>query len=63
MRITRSLRRATAVALLAALPILAAPAVSVAQPDRAVVAEGDPGWGRAPLTEPVAAPLADPGWG
>ncbi|MFJ9979724.1 hypothetical protein [Streptomyces cyaneofuscatus] len=61
MRITRSLRRATAVALLAALPILAAPAVSVAQPDRPVVA--DPGWGRAPVAEPPAAPLADPGWG
>ncbi|MFB6423708.1 hypothetical protein ACFCXC_18470 [Streptomyces microflavus] len=63
MRITRSLRRAAAVALLAALPILMVPAVSVAQPDRVATAEGDPGWGRAPATEPPAAPLTDPGWG
>ncbi|MFE3471214.1 hypothetical protein ACFXOI_05920 [Streptomyces bacillaris] len=68
MRTARSLRRAAAVALLVALPILAAPAVIDGQPDRVAVAGDDPGWGRSapptPLpTEPPASPMGDPGWG
>lgn len=68
MRTARSLRRAAAVAMLVALPILAAPAVIDGQPDRVAVAGDDPGWGRsAPPTPaptpPLAAPQGDPGWG
>ncbi len=64
MRTARSLRRAAAVALLVALPILAAPAVVETQPDRVAVAGDDPGWGRsAPPTPPPASPMGDPGWG
>ncbi len=64
MRTARSLKRAAAVALLIAMPILAAPAVIDAQPDRVAVAGDDPGWGRsAPPTEPPASPMGDPGWG
>jgi len=62
MSITRTIRRAAAVALLAVLPVLAAPAVSAAEPDSAVVV-ADPGWGvRVAEPQPEAA-LTDPGWG
>ncbi|WP_274031507.1 hypothetical protein [Streptomyces sp. MMBL 11-1] len=62
MSITRTIRRAAAVVLLAALPALAAPAVSAAQPDRTVVV-ADPGWGvRVAEPQPDVA-FADPGWG
>ena len=63
MSITRTLRRAAAVALLAVLPALAAPAVSAAQPDRTVVV-ADPGWGvKAVEPPPAESALTDPGWG
>ncbi|MEU6952050.1 hypothetical protein [Streptomyces sp. NPDC045714] len=63
MSITRTLRRAAAVALLAVLPALAAPAVSAEQPDRTVVV-ADPGWGVVKVAEPPAdSALTDPGWG
>ncbi|MCX4676674.1 hypothetical protein OG413_15425 [Streptomyces sp. NBC_01433] len=62
MSITRTLRRAAAVALLAALPALAAPAVSAAQPDRTVVV-ADPGWGVVVAESQPDAALMDPGWG
>ncbi|MGW1222795.1 hypothetical protein ACWD6O_13625 [Streptomyces californicus] len=68
MSITRTLRRVTAVALLAALPALAVPAVSSADAttDRTAVV-ADPGWGvriaDLPADPPVDSALTDPGWG
>ncbi|WP_329356991.1 hypothetical protein [Streptomyces anulatus] len=62
MSITRTLRRAAAVALLVALPALAAPAVSAEQPDRTAVV-ADPGWGVKVAEPPTDSALTDPGWG
>ncbi|MFD7429071.1 hypothetical protein ACFV6Z_18790 [Streptomyces sp. NPDC059818] len=63
MTITRTLRRAAAVALLAVLPVLALPVGGAVQPDRTAVV-ADPGWGAVKATEPPAEPArTDPGWG
>ncbi|MFG2671340.1 hypothetical protein [Streptomyces sp. NPDC048445] len=63
MTITRALRRAAAVALLAVLPVLAVSAGGVVQSDHAAVV-ADPGWGAAGVTDPPAEPeRTDPGWG
>lgn len=68
MSITRTFRRAAAVALLAALPALVVPAVSSADAsaDRTAVV-ADPGWGARiadpPAEPPVDSALTDPGWG
>jgi len=63
MLIRQTLRRTAAVALLAVLPVLIAPAAQATESDpvTAVVAD-DPGWGVAPAAEPTSAP-ADAGWG
>ncbi|MER7696145.1 hypothetical protein [Streptomyces sp. NPDC096095] len=63
MSITRRLRRVAAVTLLAALPIMTAPAaVGAEQTDRTVVV-ADPGWGVVEAGDPPAELMTDPGWG
>jgi hypothetical protein len=68
MSITRTVRRMTAVALLAVLPALAVPAFSSADAsaDRTAVV-ADPGWGARtadlPAGPSVDSALTDPGWG
>ncbi|MFE4691768.1 hypothetical protein ACFRH6_17115 [Streptomyces sp. NPDC056749] len=65
MSMTQTIRRTAAVALLAALPVLAAPTAQAAEADRTAVV-ADAGWGAAQVAEPTAetsAAAADAGWG